>query len=74
LISPGLVARYELGDFLKRVVTHAKGSDDGPLFLLVPAFERGGIPLINNRLEIPGKEPSDGLWIPRGWIKGARAA
>jgi hypothetical protein len=71
LISPGLLARYELGDFLRRVIGHAKQADDGPLFLLVPAFDRGGIPMIDGRMTIPGAEPSDGLWIPSGWIRQA---
>ena len=68
LVQPGLIARYHLNDFLKRLVEAAKSSDAASVLLLVPGHDTGGIPTINGELSIPGLHPSQALWVPLEWL------
>ncbi|WP_437602994.1 protein kinase [Sorangium sp. So ce590] len=68
LVSPGLLARYRLTGFLSRLIEASKERDAAAIFLLVPAHDAGGLPLINQELPIRGILPSDGLWVSPYWL------
>jgi serine/threonine protein kinase len=68
LVQPGPIARYELMDFLKRLVDLGKNQDAPAVFLLVPAHDTGGVPRINETLVIPGVLPSNALWVSQAWL------
>ncbi|WP_437840178.1 protein kinase domain-containing protein [Sorangium sp. So ce1153] len=68
LTSPGLLARYRLTSFLAKVIETSKRRDAAAIFLVVPAHDAGGLPLINQELPIRGVLPSDGLWVSPHWL------
>jgi hypothetical protein len=68
LVSPGLLARYRLDSFVKRLIDASKQREAAAIFLVVPAHDAGGLPLINQELPIRGVLPSDGLWVSPHWL------
>ena len=68
LVTPGLLARYRLTGFLTRLVEASRRRESAAIFLLVPAHDAAGLPLINEQLSIPGVLPSDGLWVSPHWL------
>lgn len=74
LVQPGPLARYELTDFLDRLLKTAEDPDAAAILLLVPAPDTGGIPAINGTLPIPGILPSQVLWVSRQWLENQHNA
>ncbi len=69
LTHPGLLARYDLTQFIDALVRCAAEDEEAEaIFLLVPAHDVGGIPRINGRMPIRGVLESDAFWIPSVWI------
>jgi hypothetical protein len=68
LIQPGLIARYGLDEFLRKMVQAAESDDSHAIFLLVPSRQRAGLPPINEELAVPGVLPSQALWISHEWL------
>jgi hypothetical protein len=68
LVQPGPIARYELVDFLTKLVDLGKDREAPAVFLLVPAHDTGGVPRINETLTIPGVIASNALWVSRAWL------
>lgn len=75
-MNPGLLARYELDDFLRQLVKQSRGNHPSPAFLLVPgrdAFD-AGVPRINDSLAIPEIGVPDALTVPPRWLRTLKAA
>lgn len=72
LFNPGLIARYRLSDFLKRLIRQCRETDNKPIFLLVPSPDTAGVPAINGTLAIPEVGIADTLSIPKGWLQEVR--
>ena len=68
LVSPGLLARYRLTGFLAKLIEASKQREAAAIFLVVPAHDGAGIPLINHDFPIRGVLPSDGLWVSPHWL------
>jgi serine/threonine protein kinase len=68
LVQPGLLARYQLADFVSALVTAAKADEAAAILLLVPAHDTGSAPLINGRLAVPDLLAGQTLWVPREWL------
>ncbi len=70
LVQAGLVAKYELDEFLARFVQTA-GTTDGTkaILLVVPCHDGNGPAAINGQLSIPGLLPSQSFFVPRSWIE-----
>ncbi len=64
LIQPGLIGRYRLDAFARRLMESRR---DAPVFILVPSRDTGGLPTIGD-YPIPGLLPSQVLWVPSEWI------
>ena len=50
------------------VIEASKQRSAAAIFLVVPAHDAGGLPLINQELPIRGVLPSDGLWVSPHWL------
>lgn len=75
LIHPGLIARFQLVDFARRLVETNRAVDAAAVFLLVPGHDTAGVPRINGTFVLPEVGPSDALAIPPGWLRpSSRAA
>ncbi|HEX9619008.1 MAG TPA: protein kinase [Polyangiaceae bacterium] len=74
LAQLGLLARYRLDDFLRKLVHQCREGDGRPLFLLVPRPDIRGVPLINGTLAIPEVGPPDALVVPTRWVGTVRGA
>jgi hypothetical protein len=72
LVQPGLLARYRLNGFLRRLLEASRDPKCAALLLLVPSRDRGGVPKINETLVIPEVGQPQTLWIPSAWL-GARS-
>ncbi len=68
LVQPGLLARYQLTDFVSALVSAAKSDEAAAILLLVPAHDTGAMPLINGRLAVPDLLAGQTLWVPREWL------
>jgi hypothetical protein len=68
LVQPGLLARYGLIDFLRKLVETGSRRDTPAVFLLVPAHEAAGAPRIEGTLAVPGILPEQALWVSRDWL------
>jgi hypothetical protein len=68
LTQPGLLARYGLDDFLRRIVDAAGHDDSHAIFLLVPSRQGSGLPPINGELAVPGVLASQAIWITHEWL------
>ena len=68
LTRPGLLARYDLRDFLARLVSAGKDNDARATFLLVPQFDERGVPHINRTLPIENAHGAV-LHLPFAWIR-----
>ena len=71
LVQPGLLARYQLEAFVAALVDASKDDACAAIFLLVPAHDTGGIPKINGEMVVRGILPSQGMWVPRAWLRAA---
>lgn len=65
LIQPGLIARYRLDAFVKKLLQSPR---EAPIFVLVPGHDRGGIPNISGEYAIPGLLSSQVLWVSLEWL------
>ena len=71
LLQPGLCARYNLRDFMRKLVEQATRSDSAAVILLVPSIDEAGSPAIRGStraLPISGLLPGQYAWVPRSWI------
>lgn len=68
LVQPGLIARYRLDAFVKRLLAEHKAQAKAAMFLLVPSRDMGGIPLINDDYALPGVLASQVLWVAPEWL------
>ncbi|MEP7123914.1 MAG: protein kinase [Byssovorax sp.] len=68
LVSPGLLARYRLTSFLEKLINASRERDAAAIFLLIPAGDGAGLPLINRELPVRGVLASDGLWVSPHWL------
>lgn len=75
-VNPGLLARYHLDDFLRRLVHSCRDAGAVGTFLLVPAHDGAGpgVPRINGQLVIPEVGAPDSLPVPPKWISSVRKA
>ena len=71
IVHPGLIARYELDDFLDRLRKSAESDDSAAVFLLVPSRDSGGSPRISGEMAVRGAKA---IWIPPDWIAEAQSA
>lgn len=72
LTDPGLLARYELHDFVRGLVEHTRKDDAPAVFLIVPTDEEAGGPRIRHPegdLAIPLTSPAQRLRVPRSWLE-----
>ncbi len=69
LVQPGLLARYRMEAFVRRLVQAARRDDTAAIFLLVPAHEGHGVPAINADMPLPGILREDVLWVPRAYLE-----
>jgi hypothetical protein len=77
LLQPGLLARYQLEDFLRTLVERTTRNDGASVLLVVPCHDEGGTPEIrttSGSLPIAGILPGQRAWIPRAWIENRHAA
>ena len=72
LVQLGLLARFELKDFLMDLVASAQTPQSAAVFLLVPG-EAAGIPLINGTLAIPHVGLPNALMVPLEWLSKSAA-
>jgi hypothetical protein len=66
ITQPGLVDRYQLVPFLRRLVKAAENDAAQAILLLVPGHE-GGKPMIGDT-PIPDLLPGQSVWIPKPWL------
>lgn len=73
LTDPGLLARYGLGDFLKKLVVRSRADDTPAVFLIVPAADEagGGVRIVHpvGDLPIPLTSPAQHLRVPETWLE-----
>jgi serine/threonine protein kinase len=69
LVQPGLVARYRMDSFVRRLVEAGRRNETPAIFLLVPAVESHGVPAINGDTPLPGVLREDVLWVPRAYLE-----
>lgn len=74
LVQSGILARYELGDFLLQLIEQATAPDSAALLLLVPGAVVGGTAQINGSLTIPQVGLPNTLHVPLQWITQRSAA
>lgn len=67
LTEPGLIARYQLTDFLAALVAASCDDAAEAIVLLCPGVGRG-TPTIEGRIAIPGLVPGQSLWLPPSWL------
>ena len=72
LVQPGLLARYRLDGFLRRLLEASRDPKCAALFLLVPSPDKAGVPKINEQMVIPEVGLPQTLWVPLQWLR-ARA-
>ena len=69
LVQPGLLARYKLDAFVQAVVDASKKRESAAIFLVVPAHDGTGLPLVNGVLPIRGVLATDALWVSIDWLE-----
>lgn len=70
LVQRGLLARYELGKLLERIVGASQEEQAAAIVMVVPGREDdAGVPRIDDRLAVPGLLRGLSGWIPREWIR-----
>lgn len=76
LVNPGLLARYELDDFLRQLVHKSRGAEPVATFLLIPGRDAldQGVPRINDSLVIPEVGAPDALTVPPRWLQTQKQA
>ncbi len=74
LVQPGLVARYRLDAFLRRLLEASRDPKCAALFLLVPSHDKAGVPKINEQMVIPEIGLPQTLWVPLEWLKERASA
>ncbi|HEX5099790.1 MAG TPA: protein kinase [Polyangiaceae bacterium] len=72
LVQPGLLARFRLDGFLKRLLEASRDPQSAAIFLLVPSHDEAGVPRINGELTIPEVGLPQTLWVPLEWVKERR--
>jgi serine/threonine protein kinase len=74
LVQPGLIARFELKQFVLRMVEAAQSRQTAACFLLVPGPEQFDVPRINGHFSLSGLSPADAVWVPHTWISNRKPA
>lgn len=74
LVQPGPLARYDLSEFLRRLVEAAASRETPALFLLVPTHDGGGMPRIDGSMAIPGALPGQAVWVSLAWLQNRHNA
>ncbi|MBK8255148.1 MAG: BREX system serine/threonine kinase PglW [Polyangiaceae bacterium] len=74
LVQPGPIARYNLVDFVTRLVSTASKRETQPLFLLVPVHDTLAVPRIEGTFTIPGILPGQTLWVSAAWMSNRHNA
>jgi hypothetical protein len=74
LVQPGLLSRFRLEGFLRRLLDASRDPKSAAIFLLVPGHDTGGVPRINGELTIPEVGLPQTLWVPLEWVKERRKA
>jgi hypothetical protein len=74
LVQPGLIARYGLAEFLRRLVELGSNRETPAMFLLVPMHDTGGMPRIDGTLSIPGLLQGQAMWVSRAWLANRHKA
>lgn len=74
LVQMGLLARYELGDFIARLVEANQGDQTQAIVVLNPAHDSARQDVLNDSLHISGLLPGQSSWIPRDWIENKHRA
>jgi hypothetical protein len=72
LTHPGLLARYQLDEFLQKLIDAAARDNGVAVLLLVPRFEESGPTAIQSTLRnlaIPMVSPAQQLRVPLSWIE-----
>ncbi len=72
LVQPGLLSRFRLEGFLKRLLDASRDPKCAAIFLLVPSHDSVGVPRINGELTIPEVGLPQTLWVPLEWVKARR--
>lgn len=73
LVQCGLIARYELGELLERIVAASQADEAAAIVMVLPGREDGVAPMINDRIAVPGLLSGQSGWIPREWIRNDHA-
>lgn len=72
LVHPGLLARYQMDDFLAGLLTHSQRDDAPAVFLVIPTHETSGSPCIratsDRVLPVPTSGGEPPLVIPESWV------
>ena len=74
LVQLGLLARYELRDFVDRLVEANQGDETAAVVVLNPAHSGARQDVLNESLHITGLLPGQSSWIPREWIENKHRA
>jgi len=74
LVQPGLLSRFRLEVFLRKLLDASRDPKCAAIFLLVPSHDTGGVPRINGELTIPEVGLPQTLWVPLEWVKERRKA
>ncbi|MCR9166536.1 MAG: BREX system serine/threonine kinase PglW [Nannocystaceae bacterium] len=74
LVQLGLLARYELRDFVDRLVEANQSDETGAVVVLNPAHEGDRQDVLNASLHISGLLAGQSGWIPREWIENKHRA
>jgi serine/threonine protein kinase len=74
LVAPGALARYELTAQLQRLIERAEHDDGAAVLLVVPSYDTGRPPTINDTLPVPAPLPGQRLEVPRSWLENAHRA
>ncbi|MCK5800989.1 MAG: protein kinase [Deltaproteobacteria bacterium] len=74
LTAPGSFARYGLVAQLQRLIDRSEVEDGEAVLMLVPSYDTGRAPTINNTLAVPAPLPGQRLKVPKSWLTNAHRA
>lgn len=74
LVAPGSFGRYALAPQLQLLIERAEHEEGAAVLLLVPSYDTGRPPTINNTLPVPAPLPGQRLKVPKSWLTNAHRA
>jgi len=74
LIHPGALARFDLAEPLYELSRRAQHEEGAAVVLLVPSYDDGLAPSINNQLPVPTEDAGQRLRMPEAWLSNAHRA